>query len=336
MKNIYIYPSNSPGKNSGVPVNPYMNNLFKSMSLCFNVINLNKVTKVGQLLDVYCFLNKKIDYIYFNWIESAPNGRFGFLQYWLYYVLLFVLKIKRVEIIYLKHNKISHAGNKLSNKLIDRTIKAADYVIVHGVDESIRIKEKNIKSKVNYICHPFEGVKSIVCVDKVYDILIWGTIEPYKGVLEFLRYLDQSGLRNAYRILIIGKIPDLSYAEKINRFNSDNITIKNRPVDDSELSGLINMSWIVLFPYKAEYVISSGSVIDALSYRANVLGPRCGVFKDMSEVGLATTYVDYKDMVEKVNYILKNKVKINENILQNIVNDNLWRDYGYKVCQIIS
>ena len=85
MKSIYIYPGLFDENKNGCPVNPYMSNLYKSLSRYYKIVNLDKAGKYGLFIDIFKYMGLNIDYIYFNWIEDIPLCKYGSLQFVLYY-----------------------------------------------------------------------------------------------------------------------------------------------------------------------------------------------------------------------------------------------------------
>jgi glycosyltransferase involved in cell wall biosynthesis len=73
-----------------------------------------------------------------------------------------------------------------------------------------------------------------------------------------------------------------------------------------ELKQEIRRSRFVLVPYAAESILSSGILMDSLSFGAKVIGPAVGSFRDYAAEPLLNVYTfhtfdDIQDLVGKAN-----------------------------------
>ena len=104
-------------------------------------------------------------------------------------------------------------------------IRHSDLIITHSHDglEFVGKFFPVHQSKIKYIVHPTDELLEYnIEPEKEYDILIWGTIHPYKGVVEFLDYLKESDKLNSYKILISGICPHKDLREKLDGYLKDN------------------------------------------------------------------------------------------------------------------
>ncbi len=329
MKNAYLYPNSKKTINSS---NPYLIDFVESLSSDINFINISHPTSNG-ILDAFKYLGK-VEIVFFNWIEDLPDKKGGILQTILLLLLLFVLKIKKIQIFYTLHNKESHyPTNKRLKKLIKISIlKYANYILCHSSAGLEVLNQYKIPvNKFLYLPHPFNAPPINRSVqEKEYDILIWGAIKPYKGIDSFLKYLESKGLLERYKTLIIGKISPKSYENELNKYKSSAIQIKNVFIEDNELNTLIDKSRIILFTYNESSILSSGALIYTLSRGATVIGPNTAAFHDFFEEELIEVFNDYDELVRKINIQL-NALPKSQDKLNEFISRNSWKNFAVEI-----
>jgi glycosyltransferase involved in cell wall biosynthesis len=137
------------------------------------------------------------------------------------------------------------------------------------------------------------------------ELLILGTIEPRKGILDFLELVDQShDFHLKYQINIVGKMGWLSRNERI-RFNRilrrhSNITWFESP-NDSHLEEIFEHSNVLLFPSKGEGF--GLPVIEALLKGLKVIARDIPSIREIRDtlVGAPIALVDFKSISELEN-----------------------------------
>ncbi len=337
MKNSYIYPLSSRDSKLGL-YNPYIDDLMLSFGKFINFLNYDKPSKIG-VFDVLKYI-LKLDYIFFNWIEKLPENRGGKLQTIFLIFLLPILKLFRIKIVWTMHNKLSHSLEHIYWKrlIFKKMLKYSDIILTHS-NEGVTYGEEMVKGShqnIYYFPHPVKDRKLATNQKKLYDLLIWGTISPYKGIDKFLEYYSQSKLDNNYRILIVGKIPDKDYEKKLENYKSENIIIKNQFIEDALLQELISQSRIVLFTYSQSSILSSGVLMDSLGYGANIVGPFVGAFADLAKEGIINTYSDFPDMFRVIDDQLNDDGQI---VLQENINlfleNNSWDKFAGNVSNLL-
>ena len=303
-----------------------MEDLYEACTKLWNVINNNEENSFGI---IYFFIKiKQIDILWLNWIENLPDRKLGLLQSLFYFIFIFVNKFSKIKIIYTVHNKVSHSPNhfKLKRILQNVTINNSALVITHssnGLDYIKSISKNQTKPEILYIPHPTKLTYSYDNTDGrnyKYDILIWGTIYKYKGIKEFLEYIFKNNLQTKYKIKIVGKVAVPLYFEAINQFQNDYIDIEDAYISQVDLINLLQVSNIVLFTYNSKSVFSSGSLMESLRYNSKIIGPNQGEFKNLCELGLSKSYINYDDLLMKIdNYLqernaitVKRKLEINK------------------------
>jgi len=335
-QNIYIYPITNRFKEG--TYNPYIDNLIRAMEQHYNCVNKNAPSNIGTF-NLLSFI-WKTKYFYLNWIEDLPDKKGGIIQTLFFILLIPFMKISGKKIIWTIHNQFSHHQKRIrTKKWFTRILmKYSDYRITHsreGINFVERTTNQYIAQKVKYLPHPIIPKPTNGKVDPKYDLIIWGTLAPYKGIDLFLEYLWNNQLHDKYHVLILGKILDKAYGQKLKQWQSKNITIIDKFADEKDLDQYINQSRIVLFTYRNQYVLSSGALIDSIAYKKKVIGPDVGAFKDLESYGLGTTYVDFDDLINKVDQLLNSDANPSQASLNTFISQNSWENFGEKIHQWI-
>lgn len=103
-------------------------------------------------------------------------------------------------------------------KFLTRFIaQKSDLILTHAT-EGVKMIEAHYPyaaGKIHFLHHPTKNrlPESLPAEMPKYDILIWGNISPYKGVLEYLSYLKNNP--QDLKVCIIGKCSPNSLANEI-------------------------------------------------------------------------------------------------------------------------
>jgi beta-1,4-mannosyltransferase len=335
MKKIkaYMYPISSRGKSS--VYNPYIDNFMQYTSEFIDYLNRTNPSNKG-FLDIAKYIFN-IDVIFLNWIENVPDRKGGIMQFLAIFTILKLKNLFKIKIVWTIHNKISHSTNMMFLKkyLFKELLKKSDLLITHS-KEGISFAESMIKgcsNKVFYYPHPIlkyiGDEKDNSNANKEYDVLIWGTMVPYKGIHLFLENLKQKYELNKLKILIIGKVPSSDYYDVLRSYENDNISIQNKFVKDNELSVIMNLSKVVLFTYSNDSILSSGVLMDSLAHGAFVIGPNTGAFKDVREdFNIVKTYDNFDELIVLLKNIDEIKSTYNKTSIQKFVELHSWENFG--------
>ncbi|MEI6865491.1 hypothetical protein [Flavicella sp.] len=320
MKDIYIYPPYPPLDREMIR-NPYVENLSEGLLHYFNVLTYRRFVEVS-IIDL-CKSVFKMDIILFNWIEDLGYRNKGGAQFLVFILTFIVMKIRRVKIIWFYHNIHPHLGESFISKLIKRILfKYSDLIIVHST-LAYDYCDKRTKSKLVNLIHPNSDINTRNLLHKKsnYDIFIWGTIEPYKGIVPFLEFLKDKEIM--YKIKVIGSCSNKEYFNKLKSYETNLISIENRCPSFEEIEDYINMSDFIVFPYISNAFSSSGALFDTLAFKGNVIGPNKGVFSDLSKMDLCFVFDTYEDIITHIH----NKKIIDNNLIMEFVNTNTWEGF---------
>jgi glycosyltransferase involved in cell wall biosynthesis len=258
----------------------------------------------------------------------------------MFVALFYILKGRNTKIVWTMHNKLSHYNTHYYSKslLFKFVLMRSDYILTHSSEGIRYASEFNFKhyERMRYFPHPIEDKIISFHDHPTYDILIWGSIIPYKGIDKFLEFLYNNNLENKYRILICGKVKPDSYESVITGFCNDKIKLENRYVPEEDLKVRIADSRFVVFTYIGDSVISSGVLMDTLSYGGYVLAPHIGAFKDAAEDDLIETFETYDDLIRKLDERLKATLPGRNKKTEQFIVENSWSEFARKMIEWIA
>lgn len=319
-KNIYVYPITPFLFQKGA--NNYILKLVDALNEEFTVVN--KQTKLG-IFDML-FKLPKTDILYFNWISDIADRRFGYLQIPVLLFILLFAKISNKKIAWFVHNDISHTRkNWFAKKLIRKMMMIfSDVTFSHSNELSLIKRMPQIK----VFEHPVEEMPFIQQKSAPsYDVLIWGSVSPYKGVIEFAEFNAHSDKLNSHRILIAGKFSSQELYNQIEGYKKDNIKLINRVIEDDELNDLFAKSNYVLFCYRSASVLSSAALCKTLSYGKTIIGPNIGAFKELGKKGLVYTYNNFEELAVLLDEFSVSREKIDQQLIKLYIQHTSWENF---------
>jgi len=320
-KRIYLYPY-TPAL-VAPHANDYIPQLAKILGQDFELVN--GVTTKG-LLDLLRHLHKT-DLIFFHWIEDLPSRRFIGIQGPLLLLILLLAKVRGVKIAWWIHNNHSHDRRRMWwKKQITRLMVAVSDVIgSHSREQKLYQGRK----EVIYFDHPLAPYRPLPHDRRLHsDLLIWGSVSPYKGVTEFVSFAAASPTMHRYQITIAGKISSEAQFRQLQTIRTANIQLHNRKIPDEELEQLYAASRYVLFTYNAPSVLSSAALCHSLSAGCRVIGPRVGAFKELAAKGLIYSYNHFTDLPALLKGISEGSIpEIPEQKVAAYVNTHSWQHF---------
>jgi hypothetical protein len=309
---------------STVAQNPYINDFCQNLeNLEFDILNKNIRGNPLFPLIRYIF---DADIFIFHWIENVPVYKKGFLQFIYAIVLLVILKLLGKKIVWFCHNKKVHGlKNKIqeteSNHLLYLIKKKSTHIFTHSKEGLEILNKYNHKSI--YLMHPTKNRLTNYEFSKKYDLLIWGSISKYKGILEFLSEVKSNPKLQSLKIKIIGNCEDRVLLDKINNSLSTNISFENRSISFEELNTLRASIEFVLITYKTETVLSSAILMDSLSFGFSIIAPDTAVFRELKNENRVNVKT-YKNFSSVPDLIEESKEIVN---YENFLSEYSWPDF---------
>lgn len=284
-------------------------------------------------------MNKWGDVIIFNWYESIPDLKYGLLQASAAIVYLCLLKVARKKIVWILHNRVPHASKYLGLKkfLMSYIARFSDLIITHATEglELVRNDYPSAESKAYYLDHPTKN-RLDLCkrIEKQYDLLIWGHISRYKGVLEFVECVRNNHWDDL-RICIVGKCASSDLYEEIQEKATNNVTLINDSPSFEALANYMDASHFVLAPYIPESVLSSGMLMDSLSYGVKVIGPNVGSFKDYASNRQLNVYI-FNNLTDIYPLVLKyRKDIVQTKEYADFLDTHQWKDFIKELMKLL-
>lgn len=332
MHKIYLYPNIPPEQTRSR--NPYIQNLSESLSRKNRVLNKEAPASKG-IFDIPKYL-RDLDILYLNWIEDLPQKRGGSLQSLIFIFLLVYMKLRGKKIVWTFHNKKSHSSRHLILKqmLYRILLRRSDLIVTHASEGLRSIPQKTTKV---YIPHPFDTAKQIHAnvQTKSNDLILWGTVNAYKGIDKFLFYMEEKGILSNYRIIVAGMVADPELADLLTGISKKhpNVTLINRYIEAQELADLIYKSKCVLFTYHSDSILSSGALMDSLQYKATVIGPDAGAFHDLAREELIYVYRDEEDRIRILDKLISNyeQENISQKRIETYMEENSWEHFSERI-----
>ena len=298
---IYVAPS--ANRKNGIP-NRYFRILKEELIPFFDVLEADNAPCLMQGLALIRN-SLRADVCLLSFVETIPFHKLGFIQYLMAILSLAIMKLRKCVVMFVFHNPRPHQGeNWMTRSLIRKQLAISEAVISHSKEcaslarEMLSASGKDVSS-VHYVCHPLYYTSEVAEVEKNDEILIWGNILPYKGVLEFV---SSDAVRDAgLKVRIVGQCKDadldLHIRQALSIPSATSFIYENRLPDFPELSRLIPASRWVLFPYLPGSISSSGVLMDTISMGGNPIGPAVGAFLDLEEEGMCAVYHSEQEMV---------------------------------------
>lgn len=325
--NLYFFPT--PPEGGGF--NPYSQNYKDAIGEYFDIVDETGVPPtLNYPLLHFAF---RADIFILNWVESAIFSKNGTLKFLIIMVSLMIIRLRKKRIVWMLHNLQPHEGENWTTKFVQNYLfKHASLIVAHS-KQACGYAKQRARGLVVYLVHPvappvFEEkkVEAPSC-----DVLIWGTVLPYKGILEFVSkpIVQQSNLR----IRIIGHCKDATLERNIQSNCNAKITFENRKIEFGELKSCIAQARFVLFPYVGNSVSSSGALIDTICLGGIPVGPAMGAFKDLAEDGVCLTYTNDETMM---NILTSREYMITNDCRNNFIKTNSWKAFAKEVAAILN
>lgn len=311
-------------------INPYCIHYKNCMQQFFFVEeSKNPTTKMKSLTFFHYALSS--DLFVLNWIENAYEWKFGLLQFIFVMLSLKLIKLRRKKIIWMLHNINPHEGSTFFSDCIKKWLfKNASLLVSHS-NEAAENAKKRARNHVAYICHPINPFVTGLCkkLTGSCDILIWGSILPYKGIAEFLEKFSEKLYDK--KIVILGKCRDVNLNHRIETAITRNVFFQNDFVGFDEIAAYVKKAQYVLFPYIGNCVSSSGALMDTIAMNGGIpVGPNKGAFKDLAQEGVCLTYNSYDELFA----ILKTSQPKKD--FTNFIRKHSWENFAKEMNDLIS
>ena len=335
MKRAYVYPYS--GRSNSMVHNPYIDNFIEAAKPWFHVVNDQKKSDTG-ILDLFKYLFR-LDVIFLNWIEDLPDKKYGVLQSFVFLVFLILMKVRSVKVVWTFHNKGTHDSihPAIKSRLLRLMIHHADLIITHASEGREFLKQHAglDDHKILFAHHPVQCSSKPGDNPQVppsIDLLIWGALERYKKVDEFLRFAVDKGYNQRYSFYVHGRIRDPEYRDLLLEFNRHpNVEVQNGFIPFEELYRMMNRTRLTAFIYSHSSVLSSGALMDSLCGESAIIGPHKGAFADLQRQGLIFTFKQFQDIFSVLESVTQETLSDLNHKKHEFFKQNTWTDFAQKV-----
>lgn len=326
--------------NPGTRSNPYIQDFIKALNAQEDVSVVNPPHK-NPLLSI---LKRKSwgNTFIFNWFESIPDFKYGLLQSLTAIVFLNIIRLSGRKIVWILHNKKPHAnGHTRIKKYLAKLIASHSTLIITHATEGIELIKENYPfalGKSHFLHHPTKNrLPEVLPADNriQYDLLIWGQIAKYKGVTEFIDFLKKKAV-NHLKVCVIGECRSAALFDELRKNAPENVTLINQSPSFEELSHYAGISHFVLNPYSPESILSSGVLMDSLSFGAKIIGPNVGSFKDYAQEPRLKVYT-FNHFEEISSIVGKHKHEhINPDAYRQFLDENNWNQFASELVTLLT
>jgi beta-1,4-mannosyltransferase len=231
--------------------------------------------------------------LHLHWIDPYIKGENAFVK--LIYCIKFLIDILLIRwhgtrVVWTVHNIVSHNSRFPSLELWTQRIlsRLIDRAIVHhcAVIDEVSQCYNLPRHKIAVVPHGHYREVYPVAIDstearrklgllesqKIY--LNFGMLKPYKGIERLIQTWKTEQSTNDSTLLIVGKALDESYGEKLaeQASGTKNIVLQNSFIENDQIHWYFSAADIVVLPF--ESILTSGSLILAMSYGKPVIAPR--------------------------------------------------------------
>lgn len=246
---------------------------------------------------------------YVEWFTCSKSHFKSFVKLLLLFIDIFLVRLSGKKIVWTIHNRFMHEWNNLLiEKWVRKTLaRYSDKVIVHCDSAFEEIKnEYGIKNPVSYSVIPhghyidaYQNTIDKTTARKMLGLmpdgvvfLSFGMIRSYKGIDRLLSTVKSSNKLKNVTFLIVGEPRPPEFEKEILEMASGmpNIKFFLEYIPDEKIQVYMNAADAAVFTFKD--ILTSGSVILAMSYGKAIIVPNRGCFKDLLDARGAIFFGD--------------------------------------------
>lgn len=264
----------------GNKINEYTTNMVDILKRKYSVSE-----SLAEPVDFLQMLQTKA--VFLNWIEGTLNLKMK--------IQLLLYRLCGAKIVWVFHNKQPHESvdeNKVSANML-WIANNSSIILLHSKSSKKYIPHvgKNGR-KAHYLPHVlYKGQTNREKVDEVrkrygiatdeFVFTIFGLIRPYKNIEGGIAAFNSLCLPKA-KLLIAGKPISNEYAKSIEKLcDNNNIVLDMRYLPNELLDSIVEISDVIVLPYKDSSSMNSGVMIQAFSRGKTVIAPDICMARDM-------------------------------------------------------
>ena len=283
-------------------------------------LSIETIRQLGyEVVPLSKALQRDCKIVILNWYENAAY------PYWSYKnlvipiikcLIIFLFHILNKKIIFVMHNKQSHAHRIMSRWMQKFLISHCDAIQILSMPSLKYLPEKYAKKAFyvplpNYIdAYPpsikysREGLK--IPSEKLVYLLV-GIIRPHKNIEMLIEASKKMG--SDVHFIIAGKPSTAAYGDELLRQmeGCGNITPLFTYIPDEDLCSLVRLCDAVVLPYDVSDSLNSGVAILAFSNKRTVIAPLIATLENIKEENCFIAYTYKSD--EEHKRILEEKLQ---------------------------
>lgn len=257
---------------------------------------------------------------------------------------MLLIKILGRKIVWTVHNKYTHESpNQVLERMFRRLLACfSNRIIIHSPasrDEILREYRLKHPGKIIVIPHGHfidfypnrvgrEEARrklGLSMNDKV--VLFLGMIRSYKGVEQLIEAFNELDYANDYRLLLAGSVISSEFTGRLRHLIKNDKTISVfRSIADEEIQVFMNAGDVCVFPFHD--VLTSGSVILAMSFARAVIAPRKGSLADLLDDSGAVFLEDGKSLKDTIVNVFQKDLEQMGWHNQRVVSTYTWQSAG--------
>ena len=246
----------------------------------------------------------KPDVIHFHWLDvfcnrgsSRLKSLVAFALFWIQWPLL---RLSGIRIVWTMHNLQSHERRLVAlEQLLSRAMaQAATRIIVHcrfAAEQLLASHPRVASNRIaviphgNYIGVYPNGVDKAVARSRLglpanaRVVLFLGHVRRYKAVSELAEQFSRDPALTPIYLVIAGQVRETSLAEELRReaARAGNISLRPTMVPAEQISLYMAAADAAVTPFRD--VLTSGSLILALSFGKAVIAPKIGCIAELTK-----------------------------------------------------
>lgn len=304
--------------------NKYISNIKKAIASSDSV----ELTSF-RIKNVFLFKKEffNYDYVWLNWYEDHNGILHGLIKI----LTLYILRIKKIKIVYVFHNKKSHnVKSPFIYKWLFKILMHFSYRIIIHSKSSYDELPSNCNEKIVYVPHPnyIEDYGPILEESSMFenrlDLLFIGQIKLYKNIELLIDVIKEFDKEDVF-LTICGKAESEHYKAVLSEKAKDipNVKLDFKFIPDNEINGILSKTDLLILPYNLESSLNSGTIIMAFSYKKSVIAPNIGTLKDMKTKKFYT-YEYFSELEHSTNL----SSQVCKAIMDKKKNRSIFKSYG--------
>jgi len=299
--------------------------------------------------------NGGCDVLHIHWIDQivewlfwSPSKLKSYIKVFMFLIDLTLVKFSGVKLVWTVHNKFKHEKvNRFIERIICKMIYVySERVFVHSpsavkvISQAYHIKNDNkfriiehghfIDSYKNEISKK-DARKALGINDSKIIFLHFGNIRPYKGITHAIDAFIKDELLEDAVLILAGKAIDKTFEKnlELEAKKVRNIRLFFEFISDDKLQIFLNAADVCIFPF--EEILTSGSVILAMSFKKAIVVPAKGCLVDIVDQQGAFFFDQTSDFVKTIDQCLEANLVQMGNHNFDLIKQYDWSGIGKKI-----